>query len=103
MADQPDIQQLAEIYLDLWERQIAATAANPEMAQAMAVWLVPLRRMMRGDDPHGPAAAGAPPRPGGPGDSASPDRLDRLEQRVAALEQRLAGGKPANRGRTRRR
>ena len=39
MAEDADIEALAARYLDLWERQAAAAAANPELAQRMLHWI----------------------------------------------------------------
>ena len=39
MAEDADIEALAARYLDLWERQAAAAAGEPELAQRMLHWI----------------------------------------------------------------
>jgi hypothetical protein len=39
MADDTDMRTLARRYLDLWERQVADSATDPQAARAMAQWL----------------------------------------------------------------
>ena len=120
MAETPDLDGLAKRYLDLWQEQFAAMAADPKLAEAMTQWLglMGLGRTAPGaargqHDRHGPARAGAAqpasqpaaaqssaPRPDTPaaapdlgraGTAELADRLAALEQRLAALESRLDG------------
>ncbi|HEY7610601.1 MAG TPA: hypothetical protein VIF14_15320 [Alphaproteobacteria bacterium] len=58
MPETPDLKALAERYLDLWEEQFAAAAADPALAAAMAAWLGPWRALAAGAKPSGPAPAG---------------------------------------------
>jgi hypothetical protein len=58
MPETPDLKALAERYLDLWEEQFAAAAADPALAAAMAAWLGPWRALASGTKPAGPAPAG---------------------------------------------
>ena len=115
MSDAPDLKALAERYLDLWEQQFSAAAADPALASAMAAWLAPWRNMAgaapgntqaKGDGsaaeffrkaaagfaPAGatarPAAAGAAPGDGGRGLDRIIERLDAIERRLAALERK---------------
>ena len=101
MADAPTLEQLTRLFLDLWQDQVAALAADPKTAEhwhrmvelalglptaatAAAFGLAPGRD---GGATPGPTAAAAAPGLGGndPG---------RLAGRVAALERRLAAMGP---------
>ena len=55
MPETPDLKALAERYLDLWEEQFTAAAADPALASAMAAWLAPWRAMSQGMPPVAPA------------------------------------------------
>ena len=125
MPDTPDLKALAERYLDLWEQQFSAAAADPALASAMAAWLAPWRNIAgvapgntqaKGDGsaadtfrkaaaaagfaPASPAAGPAAARPasgdGGRGLDRILERLDAIERRLAALE-RKPQPKPAAR------
>jgi hypothetical protein len=121
MPETPDLKALAERYLDLWEEQFAAAAADPALAAAMAAWLGPWRALAAGAAPGasggktgrasddkaagttqkaGPAPAGAAPRDGGRGLDGIVERLERIERRLDALERKRAG-KGAGGGRAR--
>lgn len=118
MSGTPDLKALAERYLDLWEEQFSAAAADPALAAAMAAWLAPWRALAAGAMPGGkagptshertpgsgtkargrtaaetagPAAAGAAPGDGGRGLERIVEQLDRIERRLDALERKRAG------------
>jgi hypothetical protein len=121
MSETPDLKALAERYLDLWEEQFSAAAADPALAAAMAAWLGPWRALAAGAGamPDGkagrksddrapgtstntrgrsgaaeaarPAAAGAAPGDGGRGLERIVEQLHRIERRVDALERKRAG------------
>jgi hypothetical protein len=117
MSETPDLKALAERYLDLWEEQFSAAAADPALAAAMAAWLGPWRALAAGAMPGGktgcrpddratasgtrarggtdeaarPAAAGAAPGDGGRGLERIVEQLDRIERRLDALERKRAG------------
>ncbi|WP_185961452.1 hypothetical protein [Telmatospirillum sp. J64-1] len=114
MTDAPDIRALAQRYLDLWQDQMTALAADPALADAMAKTLglmgqsaalaaargagmgVPRAAKTPEDKERSTAAGtgGAKPEAGAPpaaAASAGPDRdPDELARRVAELEQRVA-------------
>jgi hypothetical protein len=60
MPETPDLKALAERYLDLWEEQFAAAAADPALAAAMAAWLGPWRALAAGTKPGGTAFGTGP-------------------------------------------
>jgi hypothetical protein len=116
MPETPDLKALAERYLDLWEEQFAAAAADPALAAAMAAWLGPWRAMAaesagrKSDDkaarpssetrgrapasahaPAGTPAAGAASGDGGRGLERILEQLERIERRLDALERKRAG------------
>ncbi len=119
MSETPDLKALAERYLDLWEEQFSAAAADPALAAAMAAWLGPWRALAAGAMPDGktgrksddrapgsstkarggsgaaeavrPAAAGAAPGDGGRGLERIVEQLDRIERRLDAIERKRAG------------
>jgi hypothetical protein len=130
MPETPDLKALAERYLDLWEEQFAAAAADPALAAAMAAWLGPWRTLASGTKPPGAApagdarrktddraaatarktgtnaAAGSPPaaaasRDGGSGLDRILERLERIERRLDALERKRVGKSESARGRPR--
>ncbi len=93
MAEPPDLASLAKRYVDLWQDQLIAMAADPALAESTArilAALVPAAWPPQpgrsyddaGTYPPGPAASGAAPdgRDGG---------LAQLARRLAALEKRL--------------
>jgi len=123
MPDTPDMKALAERYLNLWEEQFSAAAADPALASAMSAWLAPWRAMTGGAVPGasgdtvrksdgpakttsgpargpqaGTAAAGAAPRDGGDGLDRILERLERIERRLDALERKRAGKAAGSRG-----
>ncbi|MCH7889658.1 MAG: hypothetical protein IIA00_10345 [Proteobacteria bacterium] len=122
--DAPDLEALAKRFLDLWQDQVAASVADPAMAEWLARFLAapgapggPGAETTMGVSPYDPGAfadiftsmaAGAAPAAASSG--AGDDRVDELLDRLAGIESRLAalesgagkpGGKP--RGRSRKR
>jgi hypothetical protein len=102
-ADMPDPRKLAQDWVTLWQSELSAMAADPEIRESwqtiMALWAGTLSSLLRGlpRDQGYDAARGRP----GPTDAsraaaaaAAPDardaEIDRLARHVAALEQRLA-------------
>jgi hypothetical protein len=105
MAEPPDLDSLARRYIDLWQEQVAAMAADPEMSElmgrliqamtagpgAMMPWAFPSKQESDGkrqSSPVPPAATGtasarAPSHDGG-------DDVAELRERLAALEAQLA-------------
>jgi hypothetical protein len=100
MAESPDLAALARRYVDLWQDQLTAMAADPALAESTArllqalvpVGWPPQQRPQDNDagifsaprsSATGSAAAGAAP---GQRDR----RVDELTRRLAALEKRLA-------------
>jgi hypothetical protein len=91
MAESPDLASLAKRYLDLWQEQLTAMAADPDLAESLA-------RLFAGLMPPG----WAPPLGGGDdsfpaGTAAAPhssrqrsDAVDEFARRLSALEARLA-------------
>jgi hypothetical protein len=59
MVDDSDMQALARRYLDLWERQLAASASDPSAARALSQWQALLAAA---------GESGAAPAPGGSGE-----------------------------------
>jgi hypothetical protein len=118
MADSEDPGALARRFLDLWQEQVAAAAADPALAEMMrrlaesqaawaALWTAagPSAQHGRPDDvpapapvpPHGAAPAGD--ASGGGGDAVRlAERLAALEARIAALEAVGGGRSGARRG-----
>src|SRR5689334_8062037 len=101
MPEPPDLADLAKRYLDLWQDQLIAMAADPELAEGMARLLgalVPRASPLRGGAfghettaPAGAAAARAAPSHGD-------ERLAELARRLAAIEERLAAVEAGTRG-----
>jgi hypothetical protein len=115
MPEAPDLKALAERYLDLWEEQFAAAAADPALAAAVAAWLGPWRALAGGATPAAPgeavrkgqdagktkresreaparsAAAAAAPGGGGGGLDDLLERIGRIERRLDALERKRRG------------
>jgi uncharacterized small protein (DUF1192 family) len=103
MAEPPDLDTLARRYIDLWQEQVAAMAADPEMSElmgrliqamtggpgAMMPWAFSAKQESDGKrQPNPPAAAGA-----APARAASDDGdhdVAELRERLAALEAQLA-------------
>jgi len=110
MGDQPDFAALARQYLDLWEDQLTAMAADPDLAEQSARFFEAMTQLGQDVNPimtknlaeflqsaqtgntHAPdrpgtATAGteAPATASGDGD----ERLDQLARRLALVEERL--------------
>lgn len=107
---EPELDRLAADWIALWQDELAALATDPEVVQAWqrafglgVAWLRAGRTDERATAP-GAAAAGPAPgsRPGDPLGGADAAlllaRIDALERRLAALEQRPAGGGADRRG-----
>jgi hypothetical protein len=118
-GETPDLRRLAQDWITLWESELSALAADPEMREAWqalaSIWsgamTAALQRLPRGAaqaDHDGPSSGGA-----GPNDAprtasavAAPDardaEIERLARHVDALERRLAelesGGNRGGRG-----
>ncbi|MDH3231946.1 MAG: hypothetical protein OEQ29_00345 [Alphaproteobacteria bacterium] len=112
MSKASDLETLAKSYLDLWQDQFAAIAADPANAEAMArlfgamaAGLPGQVRPAEGSDEQtgndgnpaaaaGPAPAGTPSGDRGDGVSELAERVGALEERLAKLERKLerAGG-----------
>jgi hypothetical protein len=121
-AEMPDHRKLAQDWITLWQSELSAMVADPEMRESwqtlMALWVATMSAMLRGlpragtgDWRDNPAAdryertgrqarAADAPRPT-TADAASDARdaeIERLARHVAALERRLAdlerGGDP---------
>ena len=120
MTQKPDLEALARRYVELWQDQFAASAADPQMAETLARWLkvagggaMASAAMWQNLWPHGaphdhapspgPAPATAPPDDGGRGVAQLALRVAALEERIAALESgsRGTGGEPKARPRRR--
>jgi hypothetical protein len=100
MAESPDLEALARRYLDLWQEQMAAMAADPELSDTLArlwqttaaagpagwaaLWgaAAPTPRAPAHDTKAGAASAAAAPRE-------RADDVADLARRVAELEVRL--------------
>jgi hypothetical protein len=102
-ADLPDPRKLAQDWITLWQSELSAMAADPEIRESwqtiMALWAGTMSTMLRGlpsDRGHDGARGRAGPAdaPGAAPAAAAPDardaEIDRLARHVAALEQRLA-------------
>lgn len=108
----PDLSALATRYVDLWQKQVAAAAADPDLAAGFAAMLriagsgaglfdparlaalaaeTSLGHTDRGSAP-GTGAGGTAPRDRGDELERIARRLDAIDARLAALESRLDGG-----------
>ena len=121
-ADAPDLEALAKRFLDLWQDQVAASVADPALADWLARFLAapgtvgpmggPMAGPTSGMMPDAAAfadvfaamarrspAAAAPHRPGDDRVDQLAGRLAECEKRLAALERGVggAGGKPRKR------
>jgi len=123
MAEPPDLQNLAKQYLDLWQDQLGGVSKDPQTAEIMAQTMELMNAGAQafatmaaaqssgntsdndqGDsdgNPPPPDSFGAGARPAGaPSGAADPDlaklarRLERIEERLTALE---AGSKKSRR------
>jgi hypothetical protein len=114
-ADIPDPANLAQDWITLWQSELSAMAADPEIRESwqviMAMWAGAMASMLRGvprdpnvschDGARGrsrPADAPRPPPPAAAPDSRDAE-IERLARHVTALERRLAelerGGNPS--------
>jgi hypothetical protein len=102
-ADLPDPNTLAQDWITLWQSELKALGADPEMQHAWqtmaALWAGAMSAMIRAmprnaghDRPSRRAGTADAPRP--PTAAAAPDprdaEIDRLARHIAALERRLA-------------
>ena len=92
MAAPPDLASLAKRYVDLWQDQLIAMAADPDLAGAFARVVGELTPLAW---PPGSADGRDVPAPARAAAAAAASRhrsddLDKLARRVAALEERLA-------------
>ncbi len=109
MEDAEEVNRLARVYLDLWIEHWGACLAAPETLAAMARLMPPFGHYAGGQyagaalvQPDPEPGAGSPALPAA--HDAGDERARHLEERVAALERRLAerGGeslKPAGKPR----
>jgi uncharacterized membrane protein YccC len=103
-AKLPDPQKLAQDWITLWQSELSAMAADPELRESwqtiMALWAGTLAAVVRGL-PRAPAARDRPARPAGAADAARTEaataasdardaEIERLARHVATLERRLA-------------
>src|SRR5215469_599364 len=91
MADPPDLSALAKRYVDLWQDQLIALAAHPELAEGLARVLaafpIPSVSWPAGaPSANGHAAPGAATAAAAPG--GGDHQLRQLARRLAALEER---------------
>ncbi|HEX2943875.1 MAG TPA: hypothetical protein VHO91_22655 [Rhodopila sp.] len=101
-AGRSDAERLAQDWITLWQSELSALAADPELREswqaAWAIWAGTLSAMLRGlprdahDGPAGKAGTADAARPAPA--AAAPDprdaEIERLARHVAALERRLA-------------
>jgi hypothetical protein len=121
MGDQPDFAALARQYLDLWEDQLTAIAADPDLAEQSARFFEAMTQLGKDANPMlstnlaeflqraqtGNANAKNTSTPDRTQTAAATsgdrdDRLDQLTRRLAAVEERLdqlepGGQKPRDR------
>ena len=104
--DMPDTRKLAQVWVTLWQSELSAMAADPEIRESwqtvMALWAGTMGAMLRGlpREPNAPRHDRANGRPGAtdapraapaaPAPDARDAEIDRLARHVAALERRLA-------------
>src|SRR5579862_5659793 len=108
MAEPPDLASLAKRYVDLWQDQLIAMAADPALAESTARLLAALVPSAwpgkQHDEPHPRASQShASSYPPGPAPAGAPfDERDRglaeLARRLAAVEERLAAVEAGIRG-----
>ena len=96
MAEPPTMEELARRFLDLWQDQVAALAADPQVAaqwRQLMLASLGMSEALKGGAAREQARAGAAPAGAAPAAAASGlgrDDPAGLARRVAALEQRLA-------------
>ena len=107
--DQPDLAALAKRFMDLWQEQMAAQAADPALADSIARFMqamppgMPFWPGAYGSGPVRPPAPAAAPRERGSGVDQLASRLRAIEGRLARLEagtggkRRRAAAKPKKR------
>jgi hypothetical protein len=114
MAEPPDIADLAKRYLDLWQDQMMALAADPDFAESVArllsAWTMPLSQAAvafpfamppvgaahePGTKAAGAAPAAAPSDERAVGVDELAHRVGALEERLAALETGIRGARPS--------
>src|SRR6185437_2149871 len=99
MAEPPDLASLAKRYVDLWQDQLIAMAADPALAESTARILAALAPAVW---PHQDRGFDAGPAPRAAAARAAPDERDgrvaQLARRLAALEKRLAALEAGLRG-----
>jgi hypothetical protein len=98
MSEKDDLARLAQDFVDLWQEQVAASAADPALMRWVEAWLAPLAAAGAGGGERRAPPAGAA-APGAPHDELG-RRLDELARRLGACEERLAAleRKPRKRG-----
>lgn len=107
MAEPADIESLARRFLDLWQEQLAAMAANPEFANSAERVLNAFKSGQTEratGDPPGATEDAIRTSAARVSSDARDDGMRRLENRLAALEKRLAAlesGSAAGSGRAR--
>jgi hypothetical protein len=114
-TEMPDLGKLAQDWITLWQSELSAMAADPEIHESwqtmIALWAGTMAAMLRGlprDTGASPrerarARSGSADAPGAAPVAAAPDardaEIERLARHVTALERRLAelerGGNPA--------
>jgi uncharacterized protein YceH (UPF0502 family) len=100
MPHGPDPQAEARDWITIWQSELAALATDRELAEGwvrlVTLWAEAAERATRllpgAHDPHGPAGPAAPPRPAAAVAAldARDATIERLAERVAELERRLA-------------
>lgn len=99
MAETPDTAALARRWLDLWEDELAAFAADPQLAGQLAGLLAAFARFAAPAAPGDGATAPARPATAGPASGDGAGGVDQLARRLGAVERRLAvlerAGRPA--------
>src|SRR6185437_13479999 len=99
MAESPDLAALARRYVDLWQDQLTAMAADPALAESTARLLQalvpvgwPPQQRPQDDDASifsAPRSSAAGPQAAGAAPGQRDRRVDELARRLAALEKRL--------------
>jgi hypothetical protein len=107
MSKAPDLEELSRRYLELWQNQFAALAADPELAESMSRLFGLMGAAASGSTSNAPftttgagasgkraaapgaTAAGSASRGGGDDVAGLARRVAELEERLAALEGRM--------------